>query len=115
MKIDLTITISVILALAAIISPIIVSAMNNRSQLKIKKMENYELAKRNAFEKFAKDIGSYISYHSTANKIDLGNSLYGLLPYFKIDLYLLNNILDKNPNDISEDVYSILKIIREQL
>ena len=38
-KIELTITISVILALAAIISPIFTAIINNRYQLKLKKLE----------------------------------------------------------------------------
>ena len=115
MKFDLTITISVIVALTAIISPVIVALINNSYQLKMKKLESYDLAKRNAFERFSKAVGTYISYPDTRNKIDLGNAAYGLLPYFKIDLYLFDNIINKSEKEISQDIYTIIKILREQL
>ena len=115
MKFDLTITISVIVALSAIISPIIVAFINNNYQLKIKRLESYDIAKRNVFEQFSKAVGTYISYPDTRNKIDLGNAAYGLLPYFKIDLYLFDNILNKSEKEISDDIYTIIKMLREQL
>ncbi len=56
-QIDMTITISVIVALAAIVSPILTAIINNRYQLKLKKLElkqkEYEqtvLYKRKIFE-----------------------------------------------------------------
>lgn len=115
MKFDLTITISVIVALTAIISPVIVALINNSYQLKMKKLESYDLAKLNAFEQFTKAAGTYISYPCVDHKTKLGNAAYGLLPYFKIDLELLNSIIRKNPKDISDDIYSIIKMMREQL
>lgn len=62
-ELDLTVTISVILALAAIISPIFTTFINNHYQIRIKKMEmkqkQYEqsnLYKRKIFEDFLRSF-----------------------------------------------------------
>lgn len=67
-KIDLTITISVIVALAAIISPIFTTIINNRHQSKLKKMElnqkQFEstvLYKRTIFENYLRSAGKCIT------------------------------------------------------
>lgn len=76
-KIDLTITISVIVALAAIISPILTAIINNRHQLKLKKIEasakEYErsiLYKRKILESYLKHAGNCIvhSNHDSLHK-----------------------------------------------
>ena len=69
-KIDLTVTISVIIALCAIISPIFTTIINNCHQFKLKKMElkqrNYEqtvLRERKIYEDYLKYAGRCI-YHA---------------------------------------------------
>lgn len=60
-KIDISITISVIVALCAIISPILTTIINNRYQMKIKKLETKQhyfedniVRKRTIFENYLK-------------------------------------------------------------
>ena len=67
-RIDLTVTISVIIALCAILSPIITSIINNRHQLKIKKLELQEkrcentiFYQRTIFENYLKYSGECIT------------------------------------------------------
>lgn len=70
MRIELTITISVIIALASVISPIIVAKINNKHHLKLRKLELshdykckqldiYYSDKKQAFEAFTKSAGEY--------------------------------------------------------
>lgn len=68
--IDLTVTISVIIALCAIVSPIFTTIINNRHQFKLKRMElkqkNYEqtvLHEIKIYEDYLKYAGRYI-YHA---------------------------------------------------
>lgn len=73
-KIDLSITISVIVALAAIISPILTAIINNRHQKRMKllelKQQQYEntlLHKRDIFESYLKGLGLVIHYSDHPN------------------------------------------------
>lgn len=52
MDFDPTITISIIIAIIALISPIVTAIINNCHQTKIKKMDMYETAKREALTDF---------------------------------------------------------------
>lgn len=95
-KIELTITISVILALAAIISPIFTAIINNRYQLKIKKLElkqkEYEqtiLYKRNIFE-------NYLRYLNDVFQHPDKESLSGYAQYYPLAfMYLPQNVREK--------------------
>lgn len=67
-KIDLTVTVSVIIALCAIVSPILTTILNNRHQLKIRKLElqekEYENTiayQRTVFENYLRYSGKCIS------------------------------------------------------
>jgi hypothetical protein len=67
-KVDLTVTISVILGCAAIISPILTSMINNLHNSKIKQLEleqehikNTILHQKNIFEKYIRYAGRYIA------------------------------------------------------
>lgn len=66
-QVDLTITISVILALCAIISPVLVTIFNNRSQYKIRKLEIESRQKYEITEQYLKAVSKYISMDSLAN------------------------------------------------
>ena len=117
MQVDLTITISVILALSAIFSPIIVAFINNKHQLRIKTFENYEITKRNAFEKFAKAYGEYVAYSSCKHEVALFNTLYCLFPYFNIDIGVIKTLVSKMRNEISyiEDIDNLIIDLKKQL
>lgn len=67
LDLDLSITISAIIALAAVISPVITTVINNFHQLKIKKIElnqqHYEktvLYQREIFENYLRETGKYV-------------------------------------------------------
>lgn len=61
MKVDLTITISVIVALSAIVAPVIVAIINNHHQLKIKRLEINEKYVISSFQNYLSKLELCIS------------------------------------------------------
>ena len=83
MKFDLNLTITAIIALIALISPIITTIINNRYQLKLKKIELYEIAKRKCLEDFIKAISDcYSSSNSLGSVINFHSHISSLYVYF---------------------------------
>lgn len=85
-KLDITITISVIVALCATISPIFTAIINNRYQLKLKKMElkqqEYErtvMYERKLYENYLKNAGRCIYYSDVAAQKDYGEAYFAAL------------------------------------
>lgn len=71
-KLDLTVTVSVIIALCAIISPILTSIINNRYQFKIRKLENQQhrfetqiAYRQKIFEDYLRSAGKCMAYVNT--------------------------------------------------
>ena len=88
-------TIAVILGLSAIISPIVTAIVNNYHQTKIKKLEIYELSKRDSLIKFINDFSLYFSNPSDLTiKNDALASMHSLLIYFNIEDTLQLKILE---------------------
>lgn len=93
MKLDLTITISAILGLAAIISPIATSIINNIYQLNLKKLE-YEqqdkeasvFYKRGIYEDYLRCTGTCIAFATKENLQEYGKMYALALIYFPPDL-----------------------------
>lgn len=78
-KIDLTVTVSVLIALCAIISPILTTIINNRHQTKIHKLnleqkhfEDTVMYQRNIFEGYLKYAGKSISVDSRVSASEYG-------------------------------------------
>lgn len=104
--IDITITISVIVTLCAIISPIATAIINNHYQLRLKKMdleqkniENTVLYKRAVFENYLKYASRCISYSD-----DLALKEYG-------EYYLLAMLY--SPYEFHSDMIQIHKNMHE--
>ncbi len=103
---DLTISISVILALAAIISPILTAIINNIHQTKIKKMElrqqMYEhtvMHERCIFENYLKHAGRCIFYSDSSALKDYGECYFNALmcapPDLKKDMINANQYMQE--------------------
>lgn len=85
-KFDLTVSISVILALAAIISPILTAIINNIHHTKLKKMElkqqhfeNTVMHEREIFENYLKHAGRCIYYADSNALKDYGEYYFNAL------------------------------------
>lgn len=126
-KIDLTLTITAIVALAAIISPICTAIINNRYQLKIKKMEQkqkeYEqtvLYKRNIFENYLRNLNEvfqHLSNESLSGYAQYYPLAYMYLPEEKREkLSHVNHLLGKSlHSDIVDEIDEIILDISEEL
>lgn len=100
-KVDLTISISVILALAAIISPVLTAIINNVHQTKIKKMEleqqNYEntvMYKQTIFENYLKASGKCIFYSDASALKEYGEHYFRALMF--ADAEIRNDMIKAN-------------------
>lgn len=107
---DLTISISVIVALCAIISPILTSIINNRYQIKLKRMElskqeyrDAVLYQRNVYEKYLKHAGRCIYYADADAQKDYGEYYYSALMYappdIQSDMVAANKLMMENRYD----------------
>ena len=92
-KIDLTISISVIVALCAIISPLLTAIINNHHQAKIRRMEDLQqeyrdtvLHHRNVYENYLKYAGRCIYYADRDALKDYGEYYYSALIYAPPDI-----------------------------
>ncbi len=91
---DLTVSISVVLALCAIISPILTAIINNRHQTKIKRMELSQqeyrdtiLYHRDVYENYLKHAGRCIYYADQDALKDYGEYYYAALMYAPHDVH----------------------------
>lgn len=85
-KIDLTISITTILAICAIIAPILTAIINNLYQIKIRKIElKYEshksttLHNRDIFEHYLSATGRYLYYDDAQSEISYGEAYFSAL------------------------------------
>lgn len=116
MKVNLTWTITAIIAAASFLSPVIVTLINNHHDYKIKKLEFDSKIKQEVLSKFAltvtKEFGSPFVHN------DFQESLNLLYVYFDVDDKLINNILYKehdNINDFQKDVTKFMKYLSKQI
>ncbi len=127
MKVDLTITISVVIAICAIISPIITTLLNNHHLYKMKKLEvkieaekSAYFYKRGVYEDYLKHTEQYIIVRDKDTSLKYG-SIYSLaLIYFPTNL--VDEILILNDEINSYDWETAIKhlntiapVIRETL
>ena len=98
MKLDSTLTITTVIAVCAIISPVITAIINNVHQSKIKRIEIYELAKRQALTDYITASYNYLSSQTTENKSKFFIALNNLYVYFDIS--------DFNYHDLSGAINS---------
>ena len=100
-KIDLTITISVIVALCAIISPVLTAIINNRylakseeSKPKQKSYENTTLHKREVFENYMMYAGQCIYYSDPDALKNYGKYYFPAL--MLVPVYLRPDMIEAN-------------------
>lgn len=116
LKIDFTLTLSIVIAVIALISPIITTVINNRHQLKIKKIDMYEESKRQALSEFIENAQEYllnsdyekptIKYHSSLDKLFLYFSDIDLNTFISFEKAI------KNKDDFSIAMDELTKIVQ---
>ncbi len=128
MKLDLTITVTAILGIAAIISPIATAIINNHYQLKMRRLDSeIELRKeksfynREVYENYLKSTFKYLKRHDADTKHEYSECYALALIYFpepllnqitEIDAILrstqIMNAFDKL-EELSKDIRKILQ------
>lgn len=103
-KLDLTFTLTSVIALAAIISPIFVTLLNNHYQLKLKSMETLNSQRFSAIEKYLNSAGKYIDRGTVINSNEY-ESTKGLVYLYvdkstwtvidNLDQYIFSGDIDK--------------------
>ena len=116
MQIDITYTITAIIALTSLASPIITTIINNKHNLKLKKLEYNSSIKQEILKNFASSINSLFceQYFDSEFHKDL-NLLY---IYFDVDETLLNKIINTtytNSKDFQKDVSELMKSLSKQI
>lgn len=118
-KFDLTISISVIVALCAIISPILTTIINNRYQIEIKRIELSQqeyresvLYYRNVYENYLKHAGRCIYFADQDAQKDYGEYYYSALMYapqdIQTDMIKANNLMLENKFDDASNIIEII-------
>ncbi len=118
-NIDLTISISVIVALCAIISPILTTIINNRYQTKIKRIElsqqeyrDSAMHYRNVYENYLKHTGPCI-YHADQEALKgYGEYYYSALMYaphdIQTDMIEANRLMMEDKYDEASPIIEII-------
>lgn len=107
MSFDLTVTVSVIIALCAIISPIIVALINNRHQIRMKQLEIARSHKINAFEIYLGCFEKCIKTKSNANINNYSDAFGNAMLYASSST---RTIMLKVDNAINESPYNALYV-----
>lgn len=116
MNINITYTITAIIALTSLASPIITTIINNKHDLEIKKLEHNSNIKQEVLKNFALSINSLFNeqYFDAEFHKDL-NLLY---IYFDVDETLLNAIIVTKYTDwrvFQKDVALLMKSLSKQI
>lgn len=125
MNFDLTVTVSVIIALCAIISPILVAIINNHYQLKLKQIEIAREHKMQTFEEYLSALQRRIS-NRNSNIVSeyakaFGNALIYASPSTQSVMFEINEIInstsyDKFTVDIGDDlIKKVCKKLQEDM
>lgn len=103
-----------IIALAAIVSPVLSTYLSNKQQLKLKQLETIESSKYNVIEKFSKSLEDYYFHRTTNRQIEFESSIANLHIYFDIPDYSLFDKIKEciNLNDYSKTQYALAEIIK---
>ena len=116
MKVDLTWTITAIIAVASFMSPVIVTLLNNRHDYKLRKLEVDSKIKQEVLSKFALTVTK--NFKDNFVHDDFQESLNLLYVYFDIDDKLIDNIIVKkhnNLNDFQKDVNILMRNLSKQI
>lgn len=116
MQIDLNLTITAIIALIALVSPIATAIINNCYQLKLKNIELYEIAKRQCLEEFIKATSNYYdSSNSLGEIVDLHSHVNNLYIYFDNVPEAVNNLSSLSGQTLTKELTNIVTELSKQI
>ena len=121
MDFNLTVTISVILGLAAIISPILVAVINNNHNYKIRKLELATDKKIEAFESYTRSLTKYLNVPTDTNLKWVKSSFCGAIIYVSVPTFKMmekiNDLLVKGELKVIRDDYlsEVCRLLQKDL
>jgi len=93
-----TVIVALITALAAILSPVLTSFLNNRHQEKMKEIEVYQVKCIQSIESYVKSAGELLGTFTTNSRTDYAKSKNEVLLYTPESTWVLMDELDKEIN-----------------
>ena len=121
MDFNLTVSISVILGLAAIISPILVAVINNNHNYKIRKLELATDKKIEAFESYTRSLTKYLNVPTDTNLKWVKSSFCGAIIYVSVPTFKMmekiNDLLVKGELKVIRDDYlsEVCRLLQKDL
>lgn len=121
MDFNLTVTISVILGLAAIISPILVAVINNHHNYKIRKLELATDKKIEAFESYTRSLTKYLNVPTDTNLKWVKSSFCGAIIYVSVPTFKMmekiNDLLANGELKVIRDDYlsEVCRLLQKDL
>lgn len=116
MKFDLTWTITAIIAVTSILSPVIVTLINTHHNYKIRRLEIDSKIKQEVLSNFAKSIND--NFSSKFVSTDFHKDLNLLFVYFDVDEKLVERIISTDYTDVlkfQKDVTKLMKSLSKQI
>ena len=108
--------VAVILFLSSIISPWLVTKENNKQQLKLRKLDLFEISKRKVLENFincaSKNTNSGMSPREREEYVSALNTLY---VYFDNVPKSISTLLNLNHDDFSNELTNIVQVLSKQI
>lgn len=108
-------TITIVIAVIALISPIATAWLNNHYQTKRENIQNYELAKRQALIDFIQYANKFHQHKTTTSTIEYNSSLSNLYIYFSNIPKEIHNLENINYNEFEKELNSIVVKLSKQV
>lgn len=108
--------VAVILLIASIISPIVTTLINNKHQLKLKKLEIFEIQKRNVLEEFIACSSKRMTGSFSPSQLsDFYNSLNKLYIYFSNIPETANSLISLSDEKFTNELTNIVVTLGKQI
>ncbi len=108
-------TVAVILLISSVVSPIATTIINNKHQSKMKKIEMYQMAKRDALEKYIKSASRCFNGTSVGNLYDYYEASNNLYIYFSKVPNEINQLVGKSPQEFNALLAKIVQTLSKQI
>lgn len=110
-------TVAVILLISSVISPWLVTRENNKQQLRLRKLDLFEISKRKALENFINCASKYINSFSSKEHEEYISALNSLYVYFDNvpeEIQNLTSNVKQFPSELTNIVQDLSKqIVKE--
>lgn len=107
--------IAIILLISSIVSPIITALINNKYQLSLKKLDMYEVSKRDALSEFIKSATKCSKNHTSEDVNNYYCNLNNLYIYFSNIPDSIEDVLGHNQITDTDELTKIVQELSKQI